>query len=147
MTGSELLTEKVLKVQKTLNQWAKKEGILQTGEVIVVSLQIFGGENYLNMSPEEFFSEPRLKNTGLPRILVTRAYNHIRGANLFYDGNKPPGERSSLKHKTMKDFLSEYNDVRRLLRIRNLGRKSVPVIVKAIRDAGLSIGDSFDIFK
>lgn len=147
MKKEELVEKKVIAVQKSLNRWARKNGVISDDELIFITVYTKFEMSSLQISPEQispekFFSMDRLKVAGLTKWSTTRAPHCVKNA-CYWDFYK--NKERSLPLNSMKEFLVLYGDVNELFKIKNLGQVCIDSMVMMIRDAGLQIADSHNL--
>ena len=87
------------------------------------------------MNVADFFSEVRLLAIGTPHQLAVRAANGIAHDWVWGGGRKRLTDTMN-----MQEFLDVYGS-RELLRVPNLGKKSVTWMVRLMREEGLPLSD------
>lgn len=141
-----LLSEKTSQIKTSLERWAKRNKILKPGEQIVFTLCIRTTtlvvhekdddfEAILNMAPKDYFTVERLVELGVPRaVYATRACHGLANACKRYDL-----QDLVVVYRTVRELMDTYNSVNQLLKINNMGRKTVDHLVPALRRAGFTI--------
>ena len=147
MRRERLLGEKVVSLQKSLNRWARKNGVIREDEFLIITVRACMGPTVLSMAPEDFFSINRLKEFEIAGGTAARAHHGVQNSNWQWDvpneaNNWQASPKSVSVHKDMVSWLSQYDDVEKLNRIKNLGKSSIAVIVRLLKKEGLTIEDS-----
>ena len=119
---------KVVKVRELENEVVAR-GYLRDGEHVTISINFLWNNPYLSMRPEDFFSVGRMREWGVPKGTATRINGGVSISN-------PESCRD------MNTWVSKYNNTRRLLQIKNVGRNSGRWILIVLRQANLPIIDA-----
>ena len=141
MKNIELLSKKILEFQLALNKWAKKNGVIEESEQILLTTTVHSlvvvqsASEYLGMNPRDFFSKDRLMSVGLTKPNAMRAHNCMWNACARDEYHKYREEPI----QTMKKFLFLYGTVPQLYRIKNMGKVCVSGVVQLIHKAGLHV--------
>src|SRR6185369_13160143 len=122
-------------MQKSLNKWARKNRVIEDDELLIVTVRTHAEIGVLSMSPEDFFSKPRLKELEDNPGTAIRAHNGVLNSNRHYTET---GYTNI--HKDMASWLSQFNDVWKLDEVKNLGKGSIALMVKLLKKEGLTIG-------
>ncbi len=128
------LKEYVSSLESMLNEWARKEGIINGKEAFVIAVRLKSSEKIGQMLVEDFFTRERLKAADVSRFIPGRVLNCLH-RNLFRHDST----------MTMSEFLQKYN-VKSLMGWKNSGMVTVGAMVAVIRRAGEDIADPDGLF-
>lgn len=134
MNRNQKIDQKALEIQGMLDKWAKKEHILKSDERLIFTLGIRQLlvvrepiDDFLNMTFEDFFTRKRIEEAGFSaKLLYTRIRNslaNIQGSTR----NRPYWLSATAKFETVGDLVA-LDDISKLLRVYNFGKKSLEII-------------------
>ncbi len=142
-----LLDQLTTTVQRAFDEWAAKSGVLPigVGECVVVSFRVekpvrtrrSDSRKLLEMNVVDFFSVARLVQIGAPHALAVRAASCIETDWTWEDGQR----KRAANTLTMREFLDAYSR-QEMMRIPNLGKKSIAWVIRLMREDGLPLSDS-----
>lgn len=122
-----VLREKEAELQKAAETWARENSLLEPGEEIVVTIEV-RQSSPASLSVKAFFSRDRLVALGATKVVAGGVWPALERAT-----RHGWARESRLVHTTARQFLSEFSE-ETLLRIDNLGKIKVALIMKALEE-------------
>jgi hypothetical protein len=147
MSDRKKLDREIARVQRDLNRWARKIGLIERGQLVVISARVDGvglsarlaKEKFLKMDPGDFFSPERFREAGLSKLSSARLAGACRRACRVDVGTRD--EPATLILDTMRKFLRWYPSVRFISGIKRVGLEGLTVILRILEEAGLNLVD------